>query len=84
MTAANRDVWAAFREEHMGEGVTRASLEAIERSVRRMEDGVCVCVRVCVCACVCVRVCAFSVCVCVCVREGLGRILVFSRAGVPC
>jgi hypothetical protein len=38
MTAANRNVWAAFREEYMGEGVTRASLEAIERSVR-----VCIC-----------------------------------------
>lgn len=34
MTAANRTTWARFRQEHMGEGVTRASLEAIERAVR--------------------------------------------------
>eukprot|EP00055_Hartaetosiga_balthica_P010121 m.42209 g.42209 ORF g.42209 m.42209 type:complete len:789 (+) comp7043_c0_seq1:74-2440(+) len=32
MTAANRDKWASFRDEFMCEGVTRASLEAIERA----------------------------------------------------
>jgi hypothetical protein len=34
MTAADRSAWAQFREQYMGEGVTRASLEAIERAVR--------------------------------------------------
>ena len=32
MTAADRSMWAQFREQYMGEGVTRASLEAIERA----------------------------------------------------
>lgn len=32
MTAANRDAWADFRDRFMSSGVTRASLEAIERS----------------------------------------------------
>jgi hypothetical protein len=33
MTAADRTLWAQFREEYLGEGVSRASLEAIERAV---------------------------------------------------
>ncbi|EDQ85096.1 uncharacterized protein MONBRDRAFT_34403 [Monosiga brevicollis MX1] len=33
MTASDRTTWANFRSDHMGEGVTRASLEAIERAV---------------------------------------------------
>eukprot|EP00056_Hartaetosiga_gracilis_P003445 m.63748 g.63748 ORF g.63748 m.63748 type:complete len:794 (-) comp11459_c0_seq2:126-2507(-) len=32
MTASNRDKWATFRDEFMSEGVTRASLEAVERA----------------------------------------------------
>ena len=33
MTSADRSMWAQFREQYMGEGVSRASLEAIERAV---------------------------------------------------
>jgi carnitine O-palmitoyltransferase 1 len=32
MTAADRSMWAQFREQYLGEGVSRASLEAIERA----------------------------------------------------
>ena len=34
MTSANRNEWADFRDTYMADGVTRASLEAIERAVR--------------------------------------------------
>ncbi len=33
MTAGDRSAWANFRETYLGEGVSRASLEAIERAV---------------------------------------------------
>ena len=35
LTADNRNVWARFRNEHLGDRRNRSALDAIERAVRQ-------------------------------------------------